>query len=233
MKNKKKKSSLSRRKFVQLSGLSAIGLASVGVKAAESCFLTPAQGEGPFYPNVDKEWDLTANSTRQMPKGELIYLTGQLKDQNCNLVQDALVEIWQADDSGRYNHVNDPRNDKPIDKHFNYWGRCYTDEEGRFVFKSVIPGAYPASGTWWRPPHIHVKVHKRGYLELTSQLYFKGNSLNKDDLILKNLNQSEQDSVIVDYKATNDSIKYKNELILPEQNAGVGQIDLSVQNLLI
>lgn len=177
-------------------------LTSAGQAVAEVCAgKTPAQTEGPFYPvdtQTERDWDLTVLNGRTTPAlGEKIYIFGRIVDQNCDPVSGAIVEIWQAAASGRYNHPGDTSG-LALDPDFQYWGRVLTDDDGRYLFKTIIPGDYPASSTWRRPPHIHYKVQKRGYRELTTQMYFGGNALNDSDLILGGLPAAERSKVVVD-----------------------------------
>ncbi len=113
------------------------------------------------------------------------------------------MEIWQANTFGRYNHERDS-NPKPLDPNFQYWGKALTDEQGHYRFQtrlSLKPGAYPAGGDWIRPPHIHWKIQKRGYQELTIQTYFSDEAeLNKKDRILRSLPLAEQAKVVIDFK---------------------------------
>jgi protocatechuate 3,4-dioxygenase beta subunit len=60
-----------------------------------------------------------------------------------------------------------------------------TDAEGCFAFTTIKPGAYKVNGSWRRPPHIHCKVSRRGYHEITTQKYFAGESLNETDRLLQ------------------------------------------------
>jgi protocatechuate 3,4-dioxygenase, beta subunit len=201
---------LDRRNFLRASlTVSAGALAASGLvpKAfAASCGLTPPQMEGPFHPgeaNMKPATDLTVVPGRpQRALGQVIYLTGRVVDQNCQPVAGANVEIWQACASGRYNHGRDP-NQAPLDPNFRYWGETDTDADGKYMFKTIIPGAYPADPSigWDRPPHIHVKVSRLGYKELTTQMYFKGNELNEKDLILReDVPRDHWDRVIVDFQ---------------------------------
>jgi protocatechuate 3,4-dioxygenase beta subunit len=190
---------LQRRNFLKL-GVGAIALSAPLAKAAELCLgPTPEQTEGPFYPikdQADKDWDLVLVKGRAKPaKGEIVFIQGRVLDADCNPVPDALVEIWQACASGKYNHPNDP-NTATLDPDFQYWGRAITDVDGKYQFRTIKPGAYPADADWWRPPHIHYKVHKRGFVELTTQLYFEGEKLNDDDKILQRLSRADQEKVI-------------------------------------
>ncbi|MGZ3803991.1 MAG: dioxygenase family protein [Pseudobdellovibrionaceae bacterium] len=201
---------LQRRSFLKLS-LGSLAASASLAKAAELCLgATPPQTEGPFYPvkdQADKDWDLVnVTSHTQSALGEIIIIQGQVVDNNCEPVAEALVEIWQACASGKYNHPNDP-NTAPLDPHFQYWGRAVTDSAGRYMFRTIKPGAYPAASDWWRPPHVHYKVHKRGYLELTTQLYFEGEAYNADDKILQRLSKSDQEKVVCPLKISDKGEK--------------------------
>jgi len=96
------------------------------------------------------------------------------------------VDIWQANAAGRYAHERDP-NPAPLDPNFQGWAILKTDGEGRYRFKTIKPGAYPVSENWTRPPHIHFKVSRRGYREITTQMYFEDEPLNNVDNLLNEL----------------------------------------------
>jgi protocatechuate 3,4-dioxygenase beta subunit len=193
----------SRRNFFGAS-LMAAGTLAAGNALAQTligaCQLTPAQTEGPFYPvkdQPDEDNDLTLiRGNSKVSAGQIIYVMGQVTDQDCAPVQNALVEIWQACATGRYNHPNDT-NPQPLDPNFQYWGKSVTDAQGVYKFKTIIPGAYPADTDWIRPPHIHFKAHKVGYHELTTQMYFAGNEYNGRDKILMALPPSSRAQVVV------------------------------------
>src|SRR4051794_17772965 len=98
----------SRRRFITNTTLGAASIVAMApvAEAALSCGMpTPAQTEGPFYPihdQVDKDNDLTHVMGNNKPaSGQLIYVMGQVLDQNCNPVPDAMVEIWQACVTGK------------------------------------------------------------------------------------------------------------------------------------
>lgn len=163
---------------------------------------TPAQTEGPFYPKheqADKDLDLTIIRGRAArAEGEIVYVSGQVLDDQYKPVPGALVDVWQANVHGRYHHDDDP-NPAPVDANFQGWGQIRADEQGRYGFKTIIPGAYPVDEAWWRPPHIHFKVSKRGYHELTTQMYFAGHPLNEKDQILLELPEAERGKVVVEF----------------------------------
>jgi protocatechuate 3,4-dioxygenase, beta subunit len=195
---------LNRRKALKLSLFAAsAGVASTGIAAAICGDKTPIQPEGPFYPiqdQEDKDNDLVKVVGRaQSPKGDVIVVAGKVTDVDCAPVAGALVEIWQACASGKYNHKNDP-NEAELDPNFQYWGQAVTDKDGVYSFRTIIPGAYPAGDGWVRPPHIHFKVAKRGYLELITQMYFAGNELNDQDLILKRVKAQDRSKVVIQLK---------------------------------
>jgi protocatechuate 3,4-dioxygenase beta subunit len=199
-------SNLNRRKLLgkALFGIGAISLVPVKASAEQVCRLTATQPEGPFYPEqdqIDKDNDLT--SIAGSPKaaiGEVVFLKGTVRDNSCKPVAGAMVEIWQACESGKYNHSLDPNGAK-LDPNFQYWGRAITNERGEYIFKTIKPGEYQATDTWRRPPHIHLKAHLRGYRELISQVYFKENSmLNNRDRILMGLGAQDQSSAVVEFR---------------------------------
>jgi protocatechuate 3,4-dioxygenase beta subunit len=197
---------LNRRNLLvkSLIGAGALAAAPKTVKAAlESCGLTPAQTEGPFYPiqdQADKDNDLTRVKGRtRSARGKVVILKGIVQDDQCRPVPNALVEIWQACASGKYNHPGDP-NTAELDPDFQYWGRAVTNAKGEYEFKTIRPGHYPATNTWMRPAHIHMKVHRRGFEELTTQVYFKDDPYNRGDRILQALSPAEKSNVIVDFK---------------------------------
>jgi protocatechuate 3,4-dioxygenase, beta subunit len=120
--------------------------------------------------------------TRQhggVPIGERIALSGRLLDTEGRPVRDTLVEIWQANAAGRYAHRVD-RWSAPLDPNFSGAGRCTTDEEGRYRFTTIKPGAYPWGNAEnvWRPSHIHFSLLGRAFAQrLVTQMYFPGDQL--------------------------------------------------------
>lgn len=197
---------MTRRNFLSTKAPMLIGSLLAAPMAAnalaETCGLTPAQTAGPFYPgeaNFDQNTDLTQVPGRpQRAEGQVIYVRGRVLDASCAPIANANVEIWQACASGKYNSRRDP-NPAPLDPNFRYWAETFTDENGEYAFKTVIPGAYPAADGWVRPPHIHVKAAKLGFRDLITQMYFKGHALNDKDLILQDIPGSQRASVIVEF----------------------------------
>lgn len=166
------------------------------------CEATAAQTSGPFYLGEQK-FEHNNDLTTPQTMGQLVYIRGHVLGQSkngvCQALPDAQVEIWQACASGRYNNLKDP-NPAPLDPHFKYWGETITDVKGEYLFKTIVPGAYPADTNWDRPPHVHFKISKRGYHDLITQMYFKGEALNDKDLILLDTAAKDRPSLIVDFK---------------------------------
>ncbi|MGE3760087.1 MAG: protocatechuate 3,4-dioxygenase, partial [Pseudobdellovibrionaceae bacterium] len=151
--------------------------------------------------------------------GQVVYIIGIVQDTDCRPVANANVEIWQACASGKYNNPRDP-NPAPLDPNFRYWGETYTDANGNYDFKTILPGAFPADTDWDRPPHIHFKISKRGYFDLITQMYFKGHPLNNADKILQNVPARLRGDVIVDFKVNP-----------AEPNSLIGQFNISIEKV--
>ena len=137
----------------------------------------PTFGHNDFGP-LDN--DLTMNFQHgDMPVGERMVLHGRVLDENARPVPNTLVEIWQANASGRYRHKKDAYLGA-LDPNFGGCGRTLTDENGYYFFRTIKPGPYP----WlnyvnsWRPRHIHVSVFGSAFCQrLITQLYFEGDPL--------------------------------------------------------
>jgi protocatechuate 3,4-dioxygenase beta subunit len=113
------------------------------------------------------------------PIGERIIVSGRVIDENGRPVKNTLVEIWQCNATGRYVHKND-QHDAPLDPNFTGCGRAVTDNEGRYRFITIKPGAYPWGNhhNAWRPAHIHFSLFGQAFAtRLVTQMYFPGDPL--------------------------------------------------------
>jgi protocatechuate 3,4-dioxygenase, beta subunit len=129
-------------------------------------------------------FDLTRQHTGA-PLGERIVVSGRVLDEDGRSVPDSLVEIWQANAAGRYLHKWD-QHDAPIDPNFTGVGQTFTDEEGRYRFVTIRPGAYPWRNhpNAWRPQHIHFSLFGPAFAtRLVTQMYFPGDPLLESDPI--------------------------------------------------
>ncbi|TNF65101.1 MAG: protocatechuate 3,4-dioxygenase subunit beta [Rhodobacteraceae bacterium] len=153
------------------------GLALISLEQSQGDITGPVFGHNDLGP-LDN--DLLRNfATSGDPVGERILLHGRVLDEDARPVPHTLVEIWQANASGRYRHRKDTYLGA-LDPNFGGCGRTLTDETGYYAFRTVKPGAYP----WrnhinnWRPAHIHVSVFGRAFSQrLITQLYFEGDPL--------------------------------------------------------
>ena len=125
-----------------------------------------------------KEHDLTKQNGAEA-LGERIIVQGRVLDEDARPVRNTLVELWQCNAAGRYNHDWD-QHDAPLDPNFIGVGRAVTDEEGRYRFVTIRPGAYPWRNhkNAWRPAHIHFSLFGPSFLtRLVTQMYFPGDPL--------------------------------------------------------
>lgn len=119
------------------------------------------------------------------PIGERIVVSGRVLDENGRPVPDALIEVWQANAAGRYQHKREQHN-APLDPHFTGQGRVFTDSQGRYRFVTLRPGEYPWGNHYnaWRPAHIHFSLFGDAFAtRLVTQMYFPGDPLLEYDPI--------------------------------------------------
>ncbi len=191
----------SRRLFLASSAVAATSpFWTVRGAFAEELTKTPAQTEGPFYPNklpLDTDNDLLVINDGITPAvGEVTHLTGKILDAKGDPLKNAVVEIWQCDGNGVYLHTRDSdKNKDKQDKNFQGFGRFVTGSTGEYYFRTIKPVPYPG-----RTPHIHFKV-KQGRKELlTTQLYVKGHTGNDKDFIWKGTKEGKpRDAITVDF----------------------------------
>ncbi len=111
--------------------------------------------------------------------GERIIVAGTVSDEDGRPVPNTMIEIWQANAAGRYDHQRD-QHDAPLDPNFHGEGRVFTDDEGKYRFTSIKPGSYPWRNhpNAWRPNHIHFSLFGPGFAtRLITQMYFPGDPL--------------------------------------------------------
>jgi protocatechuate 3,4-dioxygenase beta subunit len=163
--------------------LAAGALLPVPAAFAQGLAPTPAQTEGPFYPTafpVDSDNDLVqvrGQSARAL--GTVLHLRGRLLDTSGKPLQ-GIVEIWQSDSHGVYDHPRQAGRDRR-DQAFQGYGRTMADATGAYVFRTLKPVAYPG-----RSPHIHFKVATSDGRLLTSQFYLAGERQNENDFVYRN-----------------------------------------------
>ena len=151
---------------------------------------------------ADRLGPLDHDLTRQHdgePLGERIVVHGRVLDEDGRAVRGALVEVWQANAAGRYDHQVDDH-PAPLDPNFSGAGRCLTDDEGRYRFVTVKPGAYPWRNhdNAWRPAHIHFSLFGRLFTQrLVTQMYFPGDPLFPYDPIFNSVRDPRSRELLV------------------------------------
>ncbi|HTZ37516.1 MAG TPA: protocatechuate 3,4-dioxygenase subunit alpha [Stellaceae bacterium] len=177
---------------------------------------TPGQTVGPFFAlGLDRPaWrDLAPAGA----SGERIAIEGRVLDGDGAPVPDAVIELWQANAAGRYDHVEDTQADKPIDPNFHGYGRVATDPQGGFRITTIKPGAVPGRGNALQAPHINVAFFARGLLrQLFTRIYFSDEAANAADPLLAGIEDtSVRDTLIA--RKTGDGV-YRFDFVLQGQN---------------
>jgi protocatechuate 3,4-dioxygenase, beta subunit len=191
---------INRRFFLgsMAAGAAASAYFTVSGAFADELVRTPRQTEGPFYPDklpLDTDNDLIVVNDNLTPAvGQITHLSGRILDQKGDPIRNALVEIWQVDNSGAYIHTKDPAHPR-FDKNFQGYGKFLTASTGEYYFRTIKPVEYTG-----RCPHIHVKVRKNGKELLTTQFYIKGNPRNDRDGIFRAIrDKTARESVCLDF----------------------------------
>ncbi|WP_188187869.1 protocatechuate 3,4-dioxygenase subunit beta [Nonomuraea sp. SYSU D8015] len=175
-----------------------------------------AELTGPVF-GVTDVTALDADLTKQHlgePLGERITVQGRVLDRSGRPVRGQLVEIWQANASGRYLHQRDDH-PAPLDPNFTGVGRCLTDDEGRYAFTTIKPGAYPWRNhvNAWRPAHIHFSVFGTAFTQrLVTQMYFPNDPLFPYDPVLNSVTDERARQRLV--------AAYEHDLSVPEWSLG-------------
>ncbi len=156
---------------------------------------TPDQILGPFYPisqTADHSGDLTQHADGAA-EGTVLYLGGRIMASSGGPVADATIEIWQANQHGRYAHPADT-NPAPLDPHFGGFAILKSGADGRYLLKTILPKPYPVTPTMMRPAHIHFAVTSKNE-RLVTQMYFAGDPYNDQDPFLQSARR--KDALIV------------------------------------
>jgi protocatechuate 3,4-dioxygenase alpha subunit len=179
---------------------------------------TPSQTAGPYVhigliprqAGFDIfETNLGATLVGPETRGERIRIEGRIFDGTSALVRDALVEIWQADSFGRFNHPAD-RQPGPRDESFRGWGRTGTDfETGLWSFETVKPGRTAGRhGHKRMAPHISLWIVARGLnIGLSTRLYFEDEAeANAEDPVLRIIEHPERRRTLIARREVRDGV---------------------------
>jgi protocatechuate 3,4-dioxygenase alpha subunit len=144
---------------------------------------TASQTVGPFF-HIGLEKLCIADLTKSSAGGEKVTIQGRVLDGEGRPVNDALIEIWQANAQGKYAHPDDAQ-DKLPDTGFKGFGRVATGDRGEFNFVTIKPGQVPGPRGALQAPHLVVAVFMRGLLKhLVTRMYFPGEAGNDNDAVL-------------------------------------------------
>jgi protocatechuate 3,4-dioxygenase, alpha subunit len=159
--------------------------------------LTPSQTIGPFLA-IGLPWP---DGPFVVPEGTdgAIMISGRVLDGAGDPVPDALVESWQADPAGCFNHPDDPRGARQAPPGFRGFGRCPTDEAGRYLIITLRPGQVPLPGGRLEAPHLNVSVFARGLLDrVVTRIYFSDEAeANAADPVLAAIGDPERRDTLI------------------------------------
>lgn len=186
----------------------------------KSSYLTASQTVGPFF----HDCLLRAGAhtpTLIVPEtvGARIRVEGRVLDGDGAPVPDAMLELWQANAAGRYNHPLDTR-DLPLDPAFTGYGRTGTDAEGRFAFETIKPGPVPFDAATMQAPHLCLALFGRGLLNhLFTRLYFADDPATASDPILQRVPEARRGTLLAQREETGGAVVYRLDILLQ----GVGE----------
>jgi protocatechuate 3,4-dioxygenase beta subunit len=158
--------------------------------------------------------------------GERIIVRGRVIDEDERPVPNTMIEIWQANAAGRYDHPGD-QHDAPLDPNFHGDGRVFTDADGWYQFVSIKPGSYPWGNhhNAWRPNHIHYSLFGTGFGQrLITQMYFPGDPLLAlDPIYLSVPDPAARERLVarfdIDITAPSWALGYRFDFVLRGRNA--------------
>lgn len=194
--------------------------------------ITPSQTVGPYFaygltpnnrtrwdPNGHYSWKNTVDGNLITPdvSGDRIRIEGAVLDGDGKPINDAMIEIWQADAQGRYAH---PRDNRALpNAKFKGFGRSSTDKEGVFAFDTVKPGAVPGPGGKLQAPHIVFCIYSRGMLrQIYTRMYFPGEAANEADPILALVPTDRRNTLIATQESRGGQTVYR--FVIRVQGAG-------------
>lgn len=199
---------------------------------------TPPQTVGPFFHGGLLRDGMNVMASARTA-GERIRIEGQVLDGDGVPVTDAVVELWQADARGRYMHplaaeggarggtarVRPPAGSDasvPVaDGAFTGFGRCGTDDDGRYWFETIRPGAVPGP-RGDQAPHVNVAVFARGLLHhLSTRLYFEDGAGTEDEPVLQRVPQERRGTMIAHRTGSGSTPTYRFDIVLQGPNETV------------
>jgi protocatechuate 3,4-dioxygenase alpha subunit len=156
---------------------------------------TTSQTVGPYL-HIGLTWLINDKLAGPGTRGEAMTIQGRVLDGDGKPVNDALLELWQANADGKYASPED-RQDRPIDEGFRGFGRVATDDNGAFRFHTIKPGRVPGAEGKLQAPHVAANIFMRGQLkQLVTRIYFPGDPANAEDEVLALVPAERRDTLI-------------------------------------
>jgi protocatechuate 3,4-dioxygenase alpha subunit len=168
---------------------------------------TASQTAGPFF-RIGLNYRQTQNNlVNENTSGERITLSGVVYDGDGQPIPDAMIEIWQPDANGIFNHPLDPRQAQ-ADPHFRGFGRAENRNAGKYEFKTIKPG-----GRDGMPPYINVQIFARGMLiHALTRIYFSDEPANAEDPILNTVAPERRHTLIATREESGGSPVYRFDI---------------------
>ncbi|HEU5226404.1 MAG TPA: protocatechuate 3,4-dioxygenase subunit alpha [Ktedonobacteraceae bacterium] len=181
--------------------------------------LTGSQTVGPFFSPCLLRPDACRNVlVEPETDGERIRIEGCVYDGDGAPIDDAMVEIWQANAHGRYNHPAD-QGTASLDPSFIGFGRSGTEENGCYWFETIKPGRVPFKDEQLQAPHICVTVFSRGLLNhLVTRLYFADEPSNTEDPVLQCVPEQRRATLLARRESEAEPAVYRFDIILQGEN---------------
>jgi protocatechuate 3,4-dioxygenase alpha subunit len=182
-----------------------------------SLLLTASQTTGPFVA-ISFERTLIDDLAPPSVAGERFAIQGRVLDGDGKPVDDAVIEIWQANAHGKYAHPEDTR-EKLLEPEFKGFGRVLSDPQGAFRLKTIKPGRVPGPDGTLQAPHLVVLVFMRGLLKhLVTRVYFPDEPANAEDAVL-GLIPAERRATLIARKAGDGVLEWNVILQGPDETA--------------
>ncbi len=163
------------------------------------------QTVGPFF-QIGLERLFQADIAGEGVRGTRVAVQGRVLDGTGAPVPDAVIEVWQANAEGKYNHPDDSQ-DKPLEQGFEGFGRIPTDDQGVFRFSTIKPGSVPGPGGQAQAPHLVIGLLMRGLLRgLVTRAYFPDEPANADDPILQLVPPQRRPTLIMQRSTERDGL---------------------------
>lgn len=186
---------------------------------------TPSQTVGPFFHDALMRAGV-ADVDPDRAAGSPVTITGRVLDGEGAIVEDAMIEVWQADGAGRYRHPADGRQ-ADVPSSFIGFGRVATLDGGEFHLTTAMPGTVPGRDGAVQAPHLNVHVFARGLLDqLWTRIYFAGHPANDTDPVLTSLPEERRPTLLAQPVEGNgdgdgEAQAYRFDVILQGENETV------------